>query len=70
MANLKMVTGKLAIGSPKLAVQNWLLKAVNNNGAVSPAILAIASNTPVTTPALEARSVMLRMTFHLGAPSA
>jgi len=28
-------------------VQNWLLSAVNSSGAVSPAMRATASNTPV-----------------------
>ena len=41
-----------------------------SKGAVSPEIRATASNTPVTTPARAARSVMLVITFHLGVPSA
>ena len=70
MANLKIVTGKLAMGWLRLDVQNWLLKAVNSKGAVSPAIRATANRTPVTTPDRAARKVMLKMTFHFGAPSA
>ncbi len=70
MANLKMVTGRLAMGELRLEVQNWLLKAVNSKGAVSPEMRATASNKPVTTPARAARRVMRRITFHLGAPSA
>ena len=37
-----MVTGRLAIGSPSLLVQNWLDSAVNSSGAVSPAMRATA----------------------------
>ena len=70
MANLKIVTGKLAMGLDKSEVQNWLLNDVNNNGAVSPAIRAIASKIPVTTPARAALRVTPMMTFHLGEPSA
>ena len=65
-----MVTGRLAIGSVRLEVQNWLFSAVNSSGAVSPEMRATASSTPVTTPARAARSVMLMITFHFGAPSA
>ncbi|MNG22934.1 hypothetical protein D3C84_1074800 [compost metagenome] len=70
MANLKIVTGRLAIGWLTSAVQNWLFSAVKSSGAVSPAMRATASSTPVTTPARAARSVMLRMTFHFGVPRA
>ena len=70
IANLKMVTGRLAIGCARSEVQNWLFSAVNSSGAVSPAMRATASRTPVTTPARAARSVMLMITFHFGAPSA
>ncbi len=62
--------GTLAIGPLMSALQNWLLSAVNNSGAVSPAMRATASRTPVMTPARAARSVIERMTFHLGVPSA
>ena len=51
MANLKIVTGRLAIGWLRSVVQNWLDSAVNSSGAVSPAMRATASRTPVTTPA-------------------
>ena len=70
IANLKIVTGRLAIGSLRSEVQNWLFSAVNSSGAVSPAMRATASRMPVTTPARAARSVMLMITFHFGVPSA
>src|SRR5262249_17810536 len=57
MANLNMVTGRLAIGAPRSTDQNWLDSAVKRSGAVSPAIRATASSTPVSTPARAARSV-------------
>ena len=66
MANLKMVTGRLAIGSDRLEVKNWLFSAVNSSGAVSPAMRATASRMPVTTPARAARSVMLHDHLPLG----
>src|SRR4029079_16280273 len=59
----KMTTGRLATGAFKLRLQNWLLSAVNNSGAVSPEIRAMASSTPVTMPARAAREepvVMIR----------
>ena len=43
---------------------------MKSSGAVSPAMRATASSTPVTTPALAARRVTALMTRHLGAPSA
>ena len=70
MANLKIVTGKLAIGCDKLEVQNWLFSAVNSSGAVSPEIRATASSTPVTTPAFTARRRTIVATFQRGAPRA
>ena len=70
MANLKIVTGRLAIGSRRLLVQNWLLKAVNSSGAVSPAMRATASSTPVITPARAAFRVIALITFHFGVPRA
>ena len=70
MANLKIVTGRLAIGSPRFRVKNWLESAVKSKGAVSPAMRASASMTPVITPARAALSVTDEMTFHLGVPSA
>jgi hypothetical protein len=44
--------------------------AVNSSGAVSPAMRATASSTPVMTPARAAFSVTDRITFHFGVPSA
>src|SRR5574337_749886 len=70
IANLKIVVGTLAIGWLQLLFQNWLPSAVNSSGAVSPAMRATASSTPVTTPARAARSVIDSVTFHFGAPSA
>jgi ABC-type phosphate transport system permease subunit len=43
---------------------------VNNRGAVSPAMRATASSTPVTTPAFTARRRTIIDTFQRGAPSA
>src|SRR5664280_2754315 len=54
-ANWKMTTGRLATGAFMLVLQNWLLSAVNNSGAVSPLIRATASSTPVIMPARAAR---------------
>ena len=34
----------------RFALQNWLLSAVNRSGAVSPAMRASPSSTPVTMP--------------------
>ena len=70
MANLKIVTGKLAIGSFRSVLQNWLDSEVNSSGAVSPAIRAIANNTPVIIPDTEAFNVILAIIFHLGVPNA
>src|SRR6476619_1962572 len=58
IANLKIVTGKFAIGSRTSRLQNWLDRAVNTSGAVSPAMRATASKTPVTMPARAARAVI------------
>ncbi|MNC51959.1 hypothetical protein D3C75_1012770 [compost metagenome] len=51
-------------------LQNWLESDVNSSGAVSPAIRAIASNTPVIIPETEAFSVMAEIIFHFGVPNA
>ena len=51
IANLNIVTGRFAIGALTSRLQNWLDKAVNRSGAVSPAMRATASKTPVTMPA-------------------
>jgi hypothetical protein len=40
------------------------------SGAVSPAIRAMASSTPVITPASAALRVIVMITRHFGAPSA
>jgi hypothetical protein len=50
-----MTVGRLAIGALRLVLQNWLFKAVNSSGAVSPLMRAMASSTPVIMPALAAR---------------
>ena len=63
-------TGKLAIGAPIFVLKNWLFKAVNSNGAVSPLIRATANNMPVITPLLAARKVTMVDTFQRGAPNA
>ncbi len=65
-----MVTGRFAIGSPMFRVKNWFDSAVKSSGAVSPAMRASASRTPVTTPARAAFSVTRRIMTHFGAPSA
>ena len=70
IANLKIVTGRLAIGCVRSLVQNWFDSAVNSSGAVSPAMRASASSTPVITPARAAFSVTVMMTCHFGVPSA
>ncbi|CAI1214148.1 Uncharacterised protein [Serratia ficaria] len=70
MANLKMVTGRLAIGCIRSVLQNWFDNEVNSSGAVSPAIRAIASSTPVIMPDTEAFSVMAEIMRHFGVPSA
>ena len=58
IANLKIVTGRLAIGCIMSVLQNWLESAVNSSGAVSPAIRAIASRIPVMIPDTDAFSEM------------
>ena len=70
IANLKIVTGRLAIGWLMSLVQNWFESAVKSSGAVSPAMRANASRMPVITPARAARSVTVRTTRHFGVPSA
>ena len=65
-----MTTGRLAIGAFMSPLQNWLLSAVNSSGAVSPEMRATASRMPVMTPPRTACSVTIRITFHIGAPSA
>src|SRR4030042_7220572 len=69
-ANWKITTGRLPIGSDILVLKNWLFSAVNNSGAVSPVMRAIASSTPVTTPDLTERKVTLSETCQRGAPTA
>ncbi len=54
MANLKIVTGKLAIGSFRSVLQNWLDSEVNSSGALFHPQYAIANNTPVIIPDTEA----------------
>mgnify|MGYP000662174711 CR=1 FL=1 len=49
---------------------NIIIKAVNNNGAVSPEIRATANSTPVKIPALTALIRINKATFQRGAPSA
>ena len=51
-------------------LKNWLFKAVNNKGAVSPLMRAMANSTPVITPLLAARKVTDKDTFQRGAPNA
>ena len=46
---------RLAMGAFMLALQNWLLSAVNSSGAVSPETRATASSTPVIRPLNAAR---------------
>src|SRR3569832_1830251 len=58
------------MGLSMLVLKNWLLSAVNNSGAVSPVIRAMASRMPVTTPDLTARRVTLSDTCQRGAPTA
>ncbi len=70
IANLKIVTGRLAIGWLRSLVQNWFDSAVNSSGAVSPAMRAKASRMPVITPARAALSVIVMITRHFGVPSA
>ena len=70
IANLKIVTGRLAIGWLRSLVQNWFDSAVKRSGAVSPAMRASASRMPVRTPARAAFSVTVMMTRHFGVPSA
>ena len=70
IANLKIVTGKLAIGSFKSVLQTWFDSEVKINGAVSPAIRAIANQIPVIMPDIEAFKVILDIIFHFGVPSA
>jgi hypothetical protein len=48
-----MVTGKFAIGLIMSVLQNWFDNAVNSSGAVSPAIRATASSTPVYSQVLQ-----------------
>src|SRR5437588_11822706 len=58
------------MGALRFVLQNWLLRAVNRRGAVSPEIRAIASSIPVTMPARAARHVTVRITRLRGVPSA
>ena len=50
-----MVTGRLDIGCARLSDQLRLPRLVNSSGAVSPAMRATASSTPVTMPSFAAR---------------
>ena len=70
MANLKMVTGRLAIGAFMSTLKNWFDSAVKSSGAVSPVMRAMASSIPVMIPERAARIVMYMITFHLSQPSA
>ena len=51
-------------------LQNWLLRAVNSNGAVSPLMRAIASSRPVTMPLRAAGYSTLTVVRHGYAPRA
>lgn len=66
----KIVTGRFAIGWLMSAEKNWFDSAVKSSGAVSPAMRATASSTPVTIPPTDARSVIFRIIRHFGVPSA
>lgn len=70
IANLKIVTGRFAIGWLMSSEKNWFDSAVNSSGAVSPAIRATASSTPVKIPLSDARSVIASTIRHFGVPSA
>ena len=70
IANLKMVTGRLAIGSFRLVVQNWLLSAVNNSGAVRRKCARHSQQDAGDHAGAAAFSVIIRITFHFGVPSA
>ena len=50
-----MTTGRFAIGAFMSVLQNWLLSTVKRSGAVSPAMRATASMTPVSMPCAAAR---------------
>ena len=50
MANWKMTDGRFGNGLLMSVLQNWLLSAVNNSGAVSPLMRAMPSRTPVRMP--------------------
>src|ERR1700691_5086511 len=65
-----MTTGRLAMGAFNSVLQNWLLSAVNSNGAVSPLMRAMANNRPVTMPLRAAGYNTLTMVRHGYAPSA
>src|ERR1017187_490126 len=70
MAYEKIWSGSAAMGSFKWWVQNRLPKAVNSRGAVSPAMRATASNTPVTIPLRAVFITIRRMIFQRGMPRA
>ena len=55
--SLPLYAGKVTafIGPFMFVLQNWLLSAVKRSGAVSPAMRATASMTPVTIPWIAAR---------------
>src|SRR5664279_1602367 len=63
-----MTTGRLATGAFISRLQNWLLSAVNNSGAVSPLMRATASSTPVIMPARAARYATLVIITARGRP--
>ena len=58
------------MGSDKLWFQYWFPQAVKINGAVSPATLARASNTPVMIPLSAVRMTMWTMARHWVMPRA
>ena len=65
-AKLKIITGRFAMGFIMSLFQNWFDSAVNNNGAVSPAIRATPNKMPVKIPAELAFTVMAITIFLRG----
>ena len=66
---MKITTGRLAVGFSGLTLKNWLFRAVNSRGAVSPLMRAKASRAAVRRPLRAERQRTSRITRARGAPS-
>src|SRR5690242_19672379 len=68
-ARRQILKGKASTGEVKPVKNRLVPRMLSISGAVSPAILDIASTTPVKTPLFALSRTMKSVTFHFGMPS-